>query len=116
MTSTTTLLNGLIAIIYDGNAAPFCRKHGVAPSTISNLRNGTGNSTLSFATMEKYANVDGYTIGTVLHRFTGDMVADALAHVRAAAIEARNILCRLDELTVEESEQLALLNKIIDAR
>ena len=115
MTPPATLLNALIIAAHYGNAAAFCRKHVVKPQSISSILNGTGNTGLSFKMLGKWAKADGYTVGTVLHTYTGDMVADALAHVRAAAIEARHILEYQDELTEEPHQQIALLDKIIDA-
>jgi len=114
MTLPATLLQALIAIAHNGNAAAFCRKHNVKPQSISSILNGKGNTGLSFKQLEKWANRDCYTIGTLLHPHTGEMVADALAHVKAAAIEARHILEYQDE-TPEKREQIALLDEIINA-
>ena len=115
MLTPATLLNALITIGHGGSAAAFCRKHDVKPQSISSILNGNGNTGLSFKQLDKWANKDRYTIGTLLHPHTGDMVADAMAHVRAAAIEARHVLEYQDELTEEQREQIALLDKIIDA-
>ncbi len=114
MTSPATLLNALIIAAHNGSPTAFCEKHGVKRQSVSNIINGTGNTGLSFSTLGKYAKADGYTIGTVLHPHTGDMVADALAHVRAAAREARHVLEYQEELTQEQHEQLALLDEIIE--
>lgn len=115
MTPPASLLNALITIAHNGNAAAFCRKHVVKPQSISSILNGNGNTGLSFQQLEKWATREGYTIGTLLHPHTGEMVADALAHVRAAAAEARHILECQEELTEAQREQIALLDKIIDA-
>ena len=113
MTSTATLLSQLITIAHDGSPAAFCKRHGVQQrQSVSNILNGTGNSRLSFKKLEKYAKADGYTIGTVLHPHSGNHVADALAHVRAAAVEAKLLEYQKD-LTQEQREQLALLDEII---
>lgn len=113
MKSTSTILNALIIAAHDASNASFCQKHGVAKQTISSLTNGTGNSRLSFAKLEGWANADGYTIGTVLHLHTGDPVADALAFVRAAAIEARHTL-EYTDISPAISEKLGLLDDLID--
>jgi hypothetical protein len=115
MTTPATLLSALIIAAHDGNNAAFAAKHRLSPQYIGQVVNRRGQSTVSFARLNQLAEADGYTIGTVLQPYTGDMVADALAHVRAAAIEARRILEYQDELTPEQREQLALLDKIIDA-
>ena len=117
MLSPATLLAQLITLAHSGNAAAadFCRKHVVKPQSISSILNGNGNTGLSFKQLEKWANKEGYTIGTLLHPYTGDMVADAMAHAKAAAIEARHVLEYQDELTEEQREQIALLDKIIDS-
>lgn len=113
MNSPATLLNALIITAYDGNAAAFCREHNVKPQSVSSILNGNGNTGLSFKQLEKWANAEGYTIGTVLHPHTGDLVADALAHVRAAAVEARYAIEWQDEITPEMRETLAFLDKIL---
>ena len=114
MTPPASLLNALITIAHNGNAAAFCRKHVVKPQSISSILNGNGNTGLSFKQLEKWANKDGYTIGTLLHPHTGDIVADAMAHVRAAAIEARHILEYQEPMTKRRGEQVAFLDAIID--
>jgi transcriptional regulator with XRE-family HTH domain len=114
MLSPATLLNALIIAAHDGSNAAFCEKHGVKKQTISSLTNGTGNSKLSFAKLEQWANADGYTVGTILHKHTGDHITDALAFVRAAAMEARHILECQDDLTPEMRDQMDFLDKILD--
>ena len=114
MNNPATLLNALIIAAHDGNAAAFCRKHDVKPQSISSILNGNGNTGLSFKMLGKWAKADGYTVGTILHQYTGDMVADALAHVRAAAIEARHILEYQEPMTKRLGEQIAFLDAIID--
>lgn len=115
MNIPATLLNALIITAHDGSNTAFCQKHGVKKQTISSITNGTGNSGLSFAKLEQWANADGYTVGTVLHKHTGDLVTDALAHVRAAALEARHIIEWQEDLTPEMREQLAFLDNILDS-
>ncbi len=114
MLTPATLLNTLIATAHDGNAAAFCRRHGVKPQSISSILNGNGNTSLSFRLLGKWANAEGYTVGMVLHPHTGDLVADALAHVRAAAIEARHIIYWQEEITPEMRDKLALLDDLIE--
>lgn len=114
MNTPATLLNALIIEAHDGSNASFCQKHGVKKQTISSITNGTGNSRLSFAKLEEWANKDGYTVGTVLHRHTGDTVADALAHVRAAALQARHVIEWQEDLTPEMRDQMDFLDNILD--
>ena len=114
MTLPATLLQALIAIAHNGNAAAFCRKHNVKPQSISSILNGKGNTGLSFRLLEKWANAEGYTVGMVLHPHTGDLAADALAHVRAAAVEARYTIEWQEDLTPEMREKLTLLCDLIE--
>ena len=115
MTTTATLLNALIINAHEGNNAAFAAKHGISPQYVGQVVNGRGQSTMSFARLDQLAKADGYTIGTLLHQYTGDMIADALAHVKAATIEARHVLEYQEGLTEAQREQIALLDKIIDA-
>lgn len=114
MKQPATILSTLIIAAHDGSNAAFAAKHGLSPQYIGQVVNGRGKSTMSFARLDQLARKEGYAIGTVLHPHTGEMVADAMAHVRAAAVEARHVLEYQDELTEEQREQIALLDKIID--
>ena len=113
MLSPATLLKTLIATAHDGTAAAFCRKHGIKRQSISGILN-CGNTSLSFRLLEKWANADGYTVGMVLHPHTGDLAADALAHVRAAALEARHAIFTELGMAPGMRDKLALLDDLIE--
>jgi len=70
---------------------------------------------MSYKRLDGYARKDGYALDIVLRPHTGDMVADALAHAKAAAVEARHILEYQETLTPEMERWLALLDALIEA-
>lgn len=114
MTIVPTLLDQLIIAAHGGSKGAFAAKHGLKPQYIGQVVNGRGQSTMSFARLNQLANSDGYAIGAVLHLHTCDMTTDALANVRAAAIEARHVLEYQKPLTKRRGEQISLLDAIIE--